>query len=437
MQPVLQLRVPVVPQLVVQLVLVPGEHSTVSSMRPSQSSSTPLQPSGGGTHAPSVHVASQVRLPVEPQLVMQLVELPRAQPKPSSTLPSQSSSAPLQVSAGGTHAPTEQSSPHARVPVEPQLVVQLELVPRTHANTSSGAPLQSSSTPLHVSGGGEQTPHEQLVPQTRVPVVPHVVVQSPMLPRQHVNASSHCALQSSSIPLQTSGAPGNASALLSLQSLAGTPPTSGQLASPKPSPSRSAVDSTHAPRMLSLQRELVHAVAVHSTGVPGAHAIATQRSVPLHATPSLHSASAVHVRGGQPVRRSQVKPSWQNESFGVLRHVPTSQTSVVHATSSSHSAFVRQPTPPSRPPSGMPPSSTMPTQRPPTQSTPSGHIRPTHSASITISTVVCTPRTKLARRTRRATNAPSRTAVTVIVTPWLSTAPGRSETVCGQPDSSV
>jgi hypothetical protein len=345
MQLALQLRVPVEPQLVVQAPIVPGVHSLDSSTRPSQSSSMPLQPSAGGVQAPNVQLALHVREPVEPQLVVQPVEVPRTQPKSSSTLPSQSSSDPLHVSAGAVQALKEQSSRHVRAPVEPHVVVQLSLVPRTHAKTSSAAPLQSSSTPLQISVGGAQTSQEHVAAQVRLPIVPQLVMHAPVSPRQHVKPSSQPFRQSSSMPLQISGAPGFTSGLSSLQSVAGTSPVSAQVESPNPSPSTSRVVWTQIPRIDSLQRSLVQgSPSLQSVGVPGAQVIiSSQVSTPLHVTPSPHSASFWHERAGHPSSGSHVVPSAQSASSGSCRQAPSSQRSSVQATSSSHSAAVVQP----------------------------------------------------------------------------------------------
>jgi hypothetical protein len=48
--------------------------------------------------------------------------------------------------------------------------------PRTQVNPSSGEPSQSSSSPLHVSAGGTQDPDQLHATQERVPVEPQVVV---------------------------------------------------------------------------------------------------------------------------------------------------------------------------------------------------------------------------------------------------------------------
>ena len=177
-----------------------------SSTTLSQLSSTPLQSSVGGTQAPTVQSDPQVLVPVEPQEVVQLVTASGEQAKPSSMTVSQLSSTPLQISSGTVHAPHEQSAAHSRVPVEPHEVVQDPVLPAQHAmpGPSSQAVLQSSSTPLHTSAGGEQTfqPHAPL--QVREPVVPQLVMHEPLSPAQQVKVSSHIMSQSSSVPLHAS-----------------------------------------------------------------------------------------------------------------------------------------------------------------------------------------------------------------------------------------
>src|SRR5690606_14743910 len=96
---------------------------------------------------------SQLRDPVVPQLVVHGVLEPDTHSKPSSVLASQSSSRPLHVSSGAAHSDHAHPSSHVRCPVEPHAVVQLSVSPSWHANTSSAAPLQSSSMPLHTSAG--------------------------------------------------------------------------------------------------------------------------------------------------------------------------------------------------------------------------------------------------------------------------------------------
>ena len=187
--------------------IVPGhpvQPAHPSSVMASQSSSTPLQLSMGGTHAPKVQSGAHVRVPVEPHEVMQVAVSAGVHANPSSTFPSQSSSDPLQVSAGGAQAPHAQLPEQVRDPVEPQTVMQLPLAPAQQANPSSHAPLQSSSTPLQVSAGGEHTlqPHAAL--HVRLPVVPQLVMHEPVDPAQQAKVSSHMVSQSSSLPLHAS-----------------------------------------------------------------------------------------------------------------------------------------------------------------------------------------------------------------------------------------
>lgn len=181
-QPAVHVCVPDVPQLALHVRLAPGAQVKVSSIEPSQSSSAPLHISVGGAQLPQLHVPSQVRVPVEPQLVVQASVLPVAQVKISSTKPSQSSSAPLHTSVGGRQASHVQLPPQVRVPLEPQLVRQPPVAPITQTKVSSGRPSQSSSAPLQVSVGGEHVPHAQLASQIRDPVDPQEVAQEPLLP---------------------------------------------------------------------------------------------------------------------------------------------------------------------------------------------------------------------------------------------------------------
>src|SRR5207245_10004189 len=97
----------------------------------------------------------------EPHEVTHVDVEPAQQANPLSHTLSQSSSRPLQVSAGATQAPSVQAAEHARVPVEPQVVVQADVVPAQHANTLSQPMTQSSSRPLQISAGGVQAPHAQ------------------------------------------------------------------------------------------------------------------------------------------------------------------------------------------------------------------------------------------------------------------------------------
>ena len=160
--------------------------------------------------------------------------------------------------------------------------------------------------------------------------------------------------------------------------------------------------------------------------------MSTQVSVPLHAEPSLHSASFMHTRGGQPITGSQVKPAWQKVSSTAFMQVASTQVSTVQPTPSSQSAGELQPV---SPPSGIPPSIMTPAHRPAVQSCPSSQRTPTHASSITTRTTRSSPETNISRTTRRATKSPSWSATTVIVTPCDSTEPGRSETLCGQAES--
>jgi hypothetical protein len=266
----LHVREPVEPQLVVQLPVEPAVHSTLSSTVPSQSSSMLLQASAGGTQLPRVHVESQVRVPVVPQPVVQLVVDPTAHEKPSSTVASQSSSTPLQLSAAAVHAPHPQLESQVCMPLDPQVVVQLLIAPTAQVNPSSGTPLQSSSMPLQVSAGGEHTPHEQLVLHTRLPVEPQLVMHVPVSPRTHVKASSAVPSQSSSRALQVSGAPGKTVARVSSQSVLGTPPTAVQDEAPYPSSSASSVVATHMPGVVPTQELSVQASPSSQVGgVPG------------------------------------------------------------------------------------------------------------------------------------------------------------------------
>src|SRR5690606_24647107 len=157
-----------------------------------------------------MHALVQVPVPVLPQLVVQLEGVPRAQAKSSSGTPSQSSSTPLHVSAGGAHAAPVGSSHalvQAPVPVVPHAVVHETLPPTLHVKPSSGTPSQSSSTPLQLSTGGVQADAgagSQAAVQVPVPIVPQVVVHTLALPAAQVNESSTAPSQSSSMPLQIS-----------------------------------------------------------------------------------------------------------------------------------------------------------------------------------------------------------------------------------------
>jgi len=205
-----QVLVPVEPHEVMQLPVEPLQQANPLSHVPSQSSSMPLHVSAGGLHAPQLHVALQILVPVEPQPVGQDSVEPRQQANPLSHAPSQSSSMPLHVSAGGVQSAGDgmvQSSPHTPVPALPHVVVQLTEVPITQSNVSSAAPLQLSSIPLHISGpeahalpvGISQV--EEHIP---LPSVPQSVMQSTSTPLGHGKPLSTAPSQSSSTPLHVS-----------------------------------------------------------------------------------------------------------------------------------------------------------------------------------------------------------------------------------------
>jgi hypothetical protein len=287
-QPALHVCEPVVPHDDAQLRVAPTAQRKPSSTRVSQSSSVPLHSSAGGAHVPHAQLAPHTREPVESQLVVHDPVAPARHVNPSSTSESQSSSTPLHVSAGLLQLPQAQLEPHVREPIEPQAVRQLPMLPRQQVKASSHAPLQSSSTPLHVSGGGEQMPQEQTELHTRDPVVPQLVVQLPVVPRQHANPSSHVVSQSSSTALQSSGAPGYVDATASSQSSAGTPPEAGHASSPRPSRSRSRVEFAHIPGVAPRHASSVHASPSSQVGaVPGRQpSTASQVSLPLQKFPS-------------------------------------------------------------------------------------------------------------------------------------------------------
>jgi hypothetical protein len=102
---------------------------------------------------------------------------------PSSVTPSQSSSAPLHVSAA-LQALQVQEPEHVCVPDPPHEVEQPPVEPMTHAKPSSVEPSQSSSRPLHVSTGPPQAPQVQEAVQMRVPV-PQEVEQACVEPTVH------------------------------------------------------------------------------------------------------------------------------------------------------------------------------------------------------------------------------------------------------------
>jgi hypothetical protein len=198
----LHTREPVEPHAVVHDPVAPATQARPLSATPSQLSSRPLHTSAGGTHAPCAHAALQARDPVEPQAVVHAAALPWAQAKPSSIIPSQSSSRPLHASAGAAQAPSAQSPSQARVPAVPHGVVHATVPPRTHAKPLSAAPSQSSSRPLQVSAGGRQPVGSPAALQIVVPIVPQEVAQGVLVEQQ---PSSTRPSQLSSRPLHISG----------------------------------------------------------------------------------------------------------------------------------------------------------------------------------------------------------------------------------------
>ena len=137
-----------------QVSVSPGVQESSSSIRVSQSSSRPLQASGGTWQELRLHEAVQVTVPVESQLVVHVCASPAQQPNSSSHEPSQSSSSPLQISDPGLQASgggTMQLSEQVPVPVEPQEVVQEVTALLLHGKPSSTSPSQSSSNPLQIS----------------------------------------------------------------------------------------------------------------------------------------------------------------------------------------------------------------------------------------------------------------------------------------------
>jgi len=158
-----QVRIPEDPQLVVHPSVEPRQHPRPLSHSSSQSSSMPLQVSEGGVQSPgpgSVQVSLQRPVPELPQLVVQVRLDPMTQGKLSSAEPLQLSSSPLQISAPAAQ-PLPVGISHAEVhtpsPVVPQSVTQATSVPRAQAKPLSASPSQSSSTPLQVSSGGLQS----------------------------------------------------------------------------------------------------------------------------------------------------------------------------------------------------------------------------------------------------------------------------------------
>jgi hypothetical protein len=177
---------------------------------PSQSSSAPLHDSAGAAQASQAQEALQTRVPEEPQEVTQVPVEPAGQSKPSSAVPSQSSSRPLQVSAGAAHASHMQATLQPREPAEPQEVTQEPKEPGAQAKPSSGTVSQSSSSPLHDSAGGRHAAPVggvQAGEHAPLPTVPHEVVQGVARPTAQAKSSSVKPSQSSSTPLHDSAVP--------------------------------------------------------------------------------------------------------------------------------------------------------------------------------------------------------------------------------------
>jgi hypothetical protein len=132
-----------------------------------------------------VQEGEQVRVRPPPQSSV----LPAQHAQPSSQNVSQSSSMPLQVSAGRVHcapAGIPQLVLHVPVPVEPQLVLQGVGCPLQQAYPLSQTVSQSSSAPLQVSGGGAQVPQAHEAVQVAVPLVPQELVHDDDSPMQQV-----------------------------------------------------------------------------------------------------------------------------------------------------------------------------------------------------------------------------------------------------------
>jgi hypothetical protein len=204
----LQVRVPVEPQLVVQAPEDPRQHSpTLLSQMPSQSSSMPLQDSGGGVQGFQVQDPEQLRVPVEPQTAAHVPVAPRQQSKSSSQRVSPSSSMPLQASPVAVHVPQAQAALQVCEPGAPVDVVQEPACPWQQPRPLSQAVSQSSSRPLHDSAGGVQAAPfgiAQASEQLPAPPEPQAVVQETDSPTWQGKPSSVWPSQLSSTPLQDS-----------------------------------------------------------------------------------------------------------------------------------------------------------------------------------------------------------------------------------------
>ncbi len=175
-----------------------------SSISVSQSSSSWLQISSGGSQSPHSHAMEQVLVPVEWQEVVHEPSRPAQHASPLSHTLSQSSSTPLHVSAGGVQEPQAQEEEQTLLPVESQDVVHAPSSSLQHANPLSHASSQSSSAPLHVSGGGLHVLQLHVDVQVLIPAELHAVVQNSVIPLQHSSPLSQNVSQSSSPPLQIS-----------------------------------------------------------------------------------------------------------------------------------------------------------------------------------------------------------------------------------------
>jgi len=146
-------------------------------------SSGGVQCGGGGK--PQLFL--QVPSPVEPQVVAQDVGCPAQQANPLSQIVSQSSSSPLHVSTGGTHVSHSQEEEQVRVPEEPHDVSHGSPVPAQQLHPLSQIVSQSSSSPLQTSSGGvhsDGSGRVQVEEHTPLPVEPHPVVHETGLIRK-------------------------------------------------------------------------------------------------------------------------------------------------------------------------------------------------------------------------------------------------------------
>jgi hypothetical protein len=201
----LHARVPVEPHVVVHAWVEPCAQVKPSSGVPSLSSSHPLQTSVA-VHAPKpVQSAAHVREPVVPQVVLHGWVVLRTQAKPSSGVPSPSSSQALHSSVPRQAEYPLQSAAHVCEPAVPQDVVHIELVPRRQGKPSSATPSPSSSQSLQVSLAAAHVENPlQSEAQVREPEVPQLVVHPDMVPRRQVSPSSTAPLASSSQSLHVS-----------------------------------------------------------------------------------------------------------------------------------------------------------------------------------------------------------------------------------------